>query len=324
MPELSVIIPVYNVESYLERCVNSVRRQTWKDLEIILVDDGSEDGSGKICDEFARRDRRIVTVHQMNQGPSAARNAGLKLALGRYVGFIDGDDWVREEYYEHLMGLARKEKADIATCLYERAAEEKDSYRAFPFERVKALNGEEMLQYFLASAIKGGVTYVPCWSKVYRRDAIAHCRFHTEIQYSEDLLFNWEALCSVRKCVYSDCKAYFYFQNEKSITASKRKDGEKAIRDLFHVAEKMAQVYQGDSKKTLDLLRQYRAKVHFSVFIKFGDAREPDALELLLKNVKREGKRLMDSPLSISRKLFLLFVLAAPKKMLLKMMYLKK
>ena len=89
---ISVIIPVYNVEKYIERCINSVRTQTYKDLEIILVDDGSKDHSGILCDSYAKTDKRIIVIHQSNKGPSEARNAGLKIARGDYIGFIDGDD----------------------------------------------------------------------------------------------------------------------------------------------------------------------------------------------------------------------------------------
>lgn len=116
---ISVIIPIYNVEEYLEKCVNSVLNQTYSDLEIILVDDGSTDNSGKICDELKNKDNRIIVIHQENQGLSAARNAGIAKALGEYIAFVDSDDYIMEDMYETLYKNLEKTDADISICKYQ-------------------------------------------------------------------------------------------------------------------------------------------------------------------------------------------------------------
>lgn len=113
---LSVIVPVYKVEPYLHRCVDSIRNQTYKNLQIILVDDGSPDNCGKICDEYAELDARIIVVHQKNRGLSGARNTGLRYAKGEYVAFVDSDDWIGSDMYRTLVGVMEAYNLDMARC----------------------------------------------------------------------------------------------------------------------------------------------------------------------------------------------------------------
>ena len=116
MPKISIIVPIYNVERYLMECIDSIRNQTLTDIEIILVDDGSPDNSGAICDDCALKDDRIKVIHKKNGGLSSARNAGLKVAIGEYIGFVDSDDWVDGEMYEFLYKNAVEKHAEIAAC----------------------------------------------------------------------------------------------------------------------------------------------------------------------------------------------------------------
>lgn len=113
---LSVIVPVYKVEAYLHRCIDSIRNQTYKQLQIILVDDGSPDGCGKICDDYTLIDDRIIAIHQENEGLSGARNNGLLFAKGEYIAFVDSDDWLHPEMYERLIALIEKNDLDMARC----------------------------------------------------------------------------------------------------------------------------------------------------------------------------------------------------------------
>lgn len=118
MPKVSVIVPVYNVENYIRKCLDSIISQTLKDIEIILVDDGSEDNSGKICDEYAEKDSRIIVIHQKNNGLSNARNTGLNIASGEYIGFVDSDDYIKSEMYSEMYQTAEKTDADMVLCNY--------------------------------------------------------------------------------------------------------------------------------------------------------------------------------------------------------------
>ena len=113
---ISIVIPVYKVEKYLEKCIESVLKQTYTNLQIILVDDGSPDNCGKICDEYAKRDSRIDVIHKVNGGLSEARNVGISKAKGRYIGFVDSDDYIKENMYEILLNLIKEYNADASIC----------------------------------------------------------------------------------------------------------------------------------------------------------------------------------------------------------------
>ena len=115
---ISIIIPVYNTEKYLERCLNSLIQQTVKKIEIILIDDGSTDSSGNICDNYAKNHENIKVIHQMNRGQAAARNEGLKIAGGKYIGFVDSDDWVKYDMYETMLEVIENENCDVVECDY--------------------------------------------------------------------------------------------------------------------------------------------------------------------------------------------------------------
>jgi glycosyltransferase involved in cell wall biosynthesis len=315
---ISVIIPVYNVEKYIERCINSVRTQTYKDLEIILVDDGSKDHSGILCDSYAKTDKRIIVIHQSNKGPSEARNAGLKIARGDYIGFIDGDDWVSSDYYEHLMQIAEREDADIVSGLYKMVSGQKKNRSRHFHEVITTLEGEKILDKFLGSAIKGGVTHVSCCSKIYRRACVKNHFFDKKISYSEDLLFNWEVLNSVKKYVCTNYAGYYYFSNRNSIT---KKKFSRKILELYYVADKLEQIYQFDQRKIHFLLRQYRVKADFSILIKLLRTQDKDKelAETVIENVKKGYQVLIFSPLSFSRKIVLTLVKIIPQKIFIGM-----
>ena len=124
-PLISVIVPVFNVETYVSRCISSILNQTYKNLEILLIDDGSTDSSGKICDSFAEKDTRLNVIHCKNHGVAAARNRGIEISKGTYISFIDSDDFIELDFYEYLMNLVRTTNCDVAYCSYRRIPEEK-------------------------------------------------------------------------------------------------------------------------------------------------------------------------------------------------------
>lgn len=128
MDLISVIVPIYKVEAYLNRCVESIVRQTYTELEIILVDDGSPDGCPALCDEWAGKDKRIKVIHKSNGGLSDARNAGMRAAEGNYISFVDSDDWIAPEFYRLLLEAMRETGSDIAACKIQRSEKQK-TYR---------------------------------------------------------------------------------------------------------------------------------------------------------------------------------------------------
>lgn len=178
MPLISIIVPVYQVKEYLTQCIESILNQTYSTLEIILVDDGSSDGSVEICDQYARRDQRIQVIHKENGGLSSARNAGLKQARGDFIGFIDSDDWIEPQMYEMLYN-AISDKGDIAVCNYfyddigrEYEACNRNSFMVDSYQALELLIADEIPNY--------------AWNKLYRRNLFQGLNF-PEGRYYEDV-----------------------------------------------------------------------------------------------------------------------------------------
>ena len=212
-PLISVIIPVYNVEKYIKRCLDSVINQTYENLEIILVDDGTPDNSGVICDEYAKKDERIKVIHKENGGLSSARNAGLDIAKGEYISFIDSDDYISDNFIERLYENLSENGAEIAQCGFKRTAkdsEEKDSVS----ESVKIYSGVEMLGHIHDE--KGAETVV-VWNKLYKAELFCDVRFPVG-KIHEDEATTYKIFYKVKKVAMFDDKNYFYFFNENSIT----------------------------------------------------------------------------------------------------------
>lgn len=193
MPELSIIVPVYKVEKYLPRCIDSILAQTFGDFELILIDDGSPDGCGRICDEYAKKDKRIVVIHQKNMGVSAARNAGLDIARGRYIGFVDSDDWIEPQMYEVMMDAIRENGADMAVCGVRYADEDGKFTRADMLsEGVYSRDGLLEDVFAMPNRLGGG-----CCNKVFDASKIASVRFKVGMTIAEDALYLFDCFMRI-------------------------------------------------------------------------------------------------------------------------------
>lgn len=212
LPRISVIVPVYNVESYLEKCLTSIIRQTYHELQIIVVDDGSTDKSGKIADDLAKNDERIIVVHQANKGLSAARNAGLEIADGAYIGFVDSDDWVYPEMYEHLLHLLIENQADIAQC----GVESNVTTNRPVTERVMMFLPEDLLK--AAVTQKWGWTV---WRNLYRAEIWNDIRFDEGYYYEDTLIFP-SLIPNCKKCVQTNKILYYYTRRKDGILRTKK------------------------------------------------------------------------------------------------------
>ena len=210
-PLLSVIVPVYKVEPYLRRCVDSIINQTYQNLEIILVDDGSPDNCGAICDEYAEKDPRVKVIHKENRGQAVARNVGLATSTGEYLCFVDSDDWLDPHLFTNVF-----EKAPFGVAIFgmELAFAQADKNRRIPVPGAPGVLSWEQdiatVQQLLNSSLLG----YAC-NKVYRRDAIGALTF-TDIKLREDLLFNLTVCSKDIHTVLVDCEGYFYFQRDDS------------------------------------------------------------------------------------------------------------
>ncbi len=194
-PLISIIVPIYNTEKYLKECIDSIIAQTYENLEIILVDDGSPDNCPEICDSYCKKDGRITVIHKTNSGVSDARNQGLNAAKGEYVVFVDSDDYVKPDYIETLFKHANADVVVSASsvCGY------------FKVEEV-IKNLEEI----------GG--FVAPYHKLYKKEAIESVSFPSGIRIGEDILFNIDVLCAIKDVVYIDYSGYIIRENPASVT----------------------------------------------------------------------------------------------------------
>ena len=228
MKKISVIIPMYNVEQYLEKCVTSVLEQTYENIELILVDDGSPDNCGKICDDFALRDKRIVVIHKKNGGLSSARNAGLDVATGDYIGFVDSDDWIEPTMYEKLVELLEGENCDMAECAVNLVS--KDSFKLYDKQDNEIVSGIDALRRQLDFSPKTATSLprIAVWSKLFKRDFWAGKRFPVG-EIHEDYLLVTKAFYTAKKVGFVKVGLYNHLvDNPNSIINSRF-----STRDLY-------------------------------------------------------------------------------------------
>lgn len=219
MELISVIIPVYNLDKYLKNCLDSVINQTYQNLEIILVNDGSNDCSGAICDEYAKKDSRIRVIHKENGGVSSARNAGLDIAKGEYIGFVDGDDIIDDNLFEVLYETAKNFNSDITACGI--VQHRMDG-------TVQTLSDDSLKNYEKSVIIKGffddnlikETMYGPV-NKIIKRKVVDSIRFKENLTIAEDLLFLFNCIEKSDTVVLNNKPLYHYLKRENSITTSK-------------------------------------------------------------------------------------------------------
>lgn len=234
-PLVSIVVPVYNVEKYLQRCVKSLTEQTLRQIEIILVDDGSTDSSGKLADEFAALDKRISVLHKQNGGLGSARNAGIDAAKGEYISFIDSDDWVDVTMMERLYNRAVKDNSDIVSCGYQYLLNGKVYRVAAPVQPAGSYTGDEVKEQFLFPLIgleklysdEKGAEDFNATSKLYRLSLIkeSNIRFLSErVVINEDYLFNIQLLLLVKTLSVVEETPYFYESHNASLSRRYRPD----------------------------------------------------------------------------------------------------
>lgn len=215
MPEISIIVPVYNVEKYLKKCIDSILQQTFKDIEIILVNDGSTDNSGVICDEYIDKDPRIRVIHKENGGLAHARNTGLDIAKGNFVGFVDSDDWIDPIMYETLYYLCREQNAQISTCLIRNYRKNQKERRKKYVSKIKVFNSKEAIY----SLYNGGLSGFSACNKLYKRTLFANVRFPNGRVY-EDAAIMYRLFDCASKVAFIDVPLYNYNYRDQSITRS--------------------------------------------------------------------------------------------------------
>ena len=261
-PKISVIVPVYNVEKYLDNCIKSIVRQTYDNLEILLVDDGSKDNSGSLCDEWAIRDNRIKVIHKQNGGASSARNAGLDAATGEYIGFVDADDYIDIDMYEIMYAEICEHNADAASCGMVR--ESKNGYKEEWGSADSPVECVDTLSWLKAVGEANGILPVHTGNKLYSAEILKNVRFNTNFKYAEDTLFNFEAARNMRKIVIHNVARYHYTNNETSASnkafSEARFDEHRVMDIIFGYAksnsELMPYCVKGDVMKSFRTIKQ--------------------------------------------------------------------
>lgn len=310
---ISVIVPVYNVESYLERCVDSIIDQTYKNLEILLIDDGSTDKSGKICDRIAKKDERITVYHKLNGGLSDARNYGIDHAHGKFITFVDSDDIISIKMIEELFRLIKVYNSDISICdpihIFEKKLERNKFEDATDVKCLSSKNALNMMFYqkdFLVSA----------WGKLYKRDLFRTIRFPIGMLF-EDIAIMYELFSICQNIVYSNAKYYGYIHRENSITTKQFSHKDLDILKICDSLEDFSKSHPYCEKS----IRSYIVGANFRIYL--NAPRTAEYSSVIIKNKKTISKNafavLQDS--NVRRKLKIALILFLVNKNLLKKIY---
>ena len=250
---VSVIVPVYNVEDYINKCVKTILNQSYRKIEVILVDDGSSDASASICDHFARMNSRVRVIHKKNAGLSAARNSGLSLAKGDYISFVDGDDYVASDYIEFLLALIVANDADISQCGYYIQFSEKRIVNKLSDDKLHILDKMQVLE----SLCYNGLYDVTAWNKMYRRELFESVTYPEGWMY-EDTAVSYRIAENASKFVIKVKPKYFYVQRYNSIA-----NGLKFNQSKYQFVEVGDEMAKYISKKYPQLKQAADAKMCF-------------------------------------------------------------
>lgn len=311
---VSIVVPIYNVEKMLRRCIESILLQTYDNTEVILVDDGSTDNSGKIADEYKRTNSKINVIHKENGGLSDARNEGIKVAQGEYICFIDSDDFIHKRYVEILLNACEEKSCDIAVCDYisvdDIQAEKIDTGEEVRENSISVYNSIDMLHRLYNETYASTVV---AWNKLYKRSIFENIVYPVG-KIHEDEATTYKLLYKADKVAVLDSKLYFYYQNMDSITRKKynikRLDILTAVEERreFYKENGLEELFFEDSYKYLDkILRNY-----CQIFENNEIDNKKDILKELkykYRNAYRECKK---APWSFKRRIKLVILGAFP------------
>lgn len=289
---ISVIVPVYKVEEYLPCCLDSILKQTYKNLEIIIVDDGSPDRCPQICDEYAKIDDRIKVIHKKNGGLSDARNAGIDCAAGEYISFVDSDDYIAENFYDTLYKNIKAFHAEVSVCDYI-DTEQLNWYGGKSSGEKLEMNSMEALEKLYFGSVQEQKAMVVAWNKLYKREIFKSIRYPVG-KRNEDEFVIQDILYQADKIVYTDAQLYYYLQRENSIMGfgaavydRKRMDQQEAYynRIKFFQSHEIEKLYKQAIFVYLD-----------TIFVEYGMAREKNAPKEIQKQIKNNFRRIYRNP----------------------------
>lgn len=272
MPKVSIIIPCYGVEKYLDRCMDSILKQTLNDIEIILVDDGSPDRVPEMCDNYASRDPRIRVIHKPNAGLGYARNSGLEIATGEFVAFVDSDDYIDIGMYEALYAKAKDADCDAVYCGFHLEGAPGVWYRSNEVSENQIWHDDEVNQFMLdmvashRSVAKERLYYMSVWHSIYKRAIIENynIRFLSERDVaSEDIPFQVDFLINAKRIAYIRDNYYFYCSNSTSLTATYKSEKYDRFRRLHSILKlKLKDVPDGLNRVNRFFIGYTRTQLH--------------------------------------------------------------
>lgn len=299
--KVSLIIPVYNTVNYLRRCLNSAVSQTYRNMEIICVDDGSRDGSGDIVDEFASQDERVIAIHQENRGESNARNVGIRVASGNYIGFMDCDDWIEPDMYECLVNALEHETADMAIAgfyrEFEEAGKERITVQNEKTVEPRVFDGKQLLRYLYERDSYRTFAYI--WDKLYRREILYSASgdlisFDENIKLGGDVLYLAQSALNTNRAVYVDRTFYHYLQRVDSgchmPDLERRQDNINAYQTVRHIFEE-----QQVEPFVLDLIKRilvYHSSNTAELAYELGDQDVLEKCQELMRQYEKEYRML--------------------------------
>lgn len=310
MPTISVIVPVYKAQNYLDRCVKSILNQTFKDIELILVEDGSPDQSGEICDKWEKEDSRVKVIHQKNAGAGAARNAGLSIAEGDYIGFVDSDDWIHPQMYEILYNTLVNKKCDVGICKMTSSGKFNPNFDRITNFSVSIYNPKEMLEWFFRIHGEDSSIISVC-IKLIHKTVLKDFLFKIGT-INEDVSASYYIINHSQNEAVIDCPLYYYFKDPDGVTKSAV-----TLKDIEYIYAYMQIL---DEIKTNNPDFEYYAymnylRANYTVLSKmkiYGyDKTNTDLNHLhttLRKTVRKNLYKLLKWPMPLSRKLLLLIV----------------
>lgn len=290
---ISIIVPVYNVEKYIRRCVDSILEQTYTRLEIILVDDGSTDKSGIICDEYMQKDARIVVIHKSNGGLSSARNAGLDIAGGEYIGFVDSDDYIEPDMFFELYMRCVHENLDLAAARFVENVDGKDALMSLSGD-FRIFDGKKMLEINILGNEKYIVTN-SVWDRLYTKKLIGKSRFPEGRKY-EDICFSTYIFLKAKRCGYLDKVLYHYTVRSDSIMGMGIKNKHEISDDLFddlipQLRDQTKILYRHEQNLLAESVRYAIFNELKAKFFQIGDIKtQKNAKKRIIREIKKDRK----------------------------------
>lgn len=273
---ISVIVPIYKVEQFLEKCVDSIINQSFRELEIILVDDGSPDGCPLLCDAYAEKDFRIKVIHKQNGGLIAARKSGVEIATGDYITFVDGDDWIAPDMYQKVADSIEKHNADCVITQFYFAYEDRQTASQYLLDK-EYYSRQEIESDVYPKMLFSGKWYQfgifpNCWTKVFRADILRKHIFDVDdrIRLGEDIAFTYPCLMDCQSLSFVDDPLYFYRQNPESMTAAY----DKRLPDIYLLPYKA--VKAASELQRVDLINQLPYYLLYLVNFLFRNEVNPD------------------------------------------------